>query len=95
MIIGNRNSNFNNQSNNFQTKWNNINDNGTLQYFRVGTANGDDSGIVYVYCDAVESAAATWILEEVADKSKLQELIAEATELFNRVADDKTKNILE
>ena len=26
MIIGNRNSNFNNQSNNFQTKWNNINE---------------------------------------------------------------------
>ena len=60
-------------------------------WFKVGTANGDDSGIVYVYCDAVENAAATWILEEVADKSKLQELIAEATELFNRVADDKTK----
>ena len=60
-------------------------------WFKVGTANGDNSGISYVYCDAPESARATWVLEEVADKSKLQELIAEATELFNRVADDKTK----
>ena len=76
----------------YKIKWNNINyDGAPLQYFKVGTANEDDSGIVYVYCDAVESAAATWILEEVADKSKLQELIAEATELFNQVADDKTK----
>ena len=35
-------------------------------YFKVGTANDDNSGIIYVYCDASESAKATWVLEEVA-----------------------------
>ena len=66
--------------------------NGALRYFKVGYVDGQSSGTQYVYCDAVESAAATWALEEVADKSKLQELIAEATALFNQVATtDKTK----
>lgn len=81
----------------YKIKWNNINNDGTpLQYFKVGTANEDDSGIVYVYCDATnngqpEQKPAIWILEEVADKNELVPLIAKATELFNRVADDKTK----
>ncbi len=65
-------------------KWNNADGE---DYFKIQEVNN----ATYVFSDAAEKDAATWILEEVADKSKLQELIAEATALFNQVADDKTK----
>ena len=75
----------------YYIKWYNTSNSNNLQYFKVGTANGDDSGTIYVYCDAPQNARATWILEEVADKSDLQALIVETTELFNKVAADKTE----
>ena len=84
----------------FRIKWYNTNNNGDLQYFKVGTADQDNSGIVYVYCDAknngeANQVPAVWVLEEVelADKSALQELIAQTTDLLNSVATIGPKKI--
>lgn len=46
----------------YKIMWNNTNDN---DYFMYGTANGENDGVLYPYCNAASTAATTWVLEEV------------------------------